>query len=48
MIFQRGIRIKEDTPCLYVDEVNPDNLSSLEPDIIFVDEAQFFFQKRYL
>ena len=37
--------IKENTPCLYVDEVNPKELSKLNPDIIFVDEAQFFTKK---
>lgn len=37
--------IKENTPCLYVDEVNPEELSKLNPDIIFVDEAQFFTKK---
>lgn len=37
--------IKENTPCLYVDEVNPESLTELEPDIIFVDEAQFFSKK---
>lgn len=34
--------IKENTPCLYVDEVKPEQLIELKPDIIFVDEAQFF------
>lgn len=34
--------IKEDTPCLYVDEVNEKQLLEENPDIIFVDESQFF------
>ena len=34
--------IKENTPCLYVDEINQEQLTNLKPDIIFVDEAQFF------
>ena len=34
--------IKEYTPCLYVDGVNEKQLIDLKPNIIFVDEAQFF------
>lgn len=37
--------IKENTPCLYVDEVNEQQLLELQPDIIFVDESQFFTKK---
>lgn len=37
--------IKEDTPCLYVNEVNEQQLLELNPDIIFVDESQFFTKK---
>ena len=37
--------IKEDTPCLYVDEVNEKQLLELKPDVIFVDESQFFTKK---
>lgn len=37
--------IKEDTPCLYVNEVNEQQLLELQPDVIFVDESQFFTKK---
>lgn len=37
--------IKEDTPCLYVNDVNEQQLLELNPDIIFVDESQFFTKK---